>query len=211
VLSHAADFFQGVLGYWEVAEGYLMRILDAVPDHPDAFARLERRFNDSKSSARLVELYAQVAGRPSKSPGPLATAVVNIVSRLPSSSPVSDEACRKLLVLLPESPSLLGVLEGHSRTTGRVELACSLLEESLDRFPGAPTEMLERRRQLVKLYLGEANAPEKAIEHVEELLNHDPSDTQARAAAERLLREPQVASRAAAALQEARRNARERG
>jgi tetratricopeptide (TPR) repeat protein len=211
VLLHAADFFQGVLGYWDVAESYLSRILEVIPDHADAFARLERRFSESKASTRLVELYARVAGRPSKPPGPLATAVVNIVSRLPSTSPVSDEACRKLLVLLPESPSLLGVLEGHSRNTGRFDLACSLLEESIERFPGTAAETLEKRRQLIKLYLGDANAPAKAIAHVEALLIHDPSDAQARAAADRLLREPQVASRAAAALQEARRTARERG
>ena len=71
--------------------------------------------------------------------------------------------------------------------------------------------MLERRRQLIRLYLGEAGMPDKAIGHVEVLLSQDPTDSQARAAAERLLRDPQVASRAAAALHEARRNARDRG
>jgi tetratricopeptide (TPR) repeat protein len=211
LLLHAADFCQGILGNADAAEGYLWRILEAVPDHADAFDRLERRLSASRENMRLVELYALVAAKPSRPPGELATAVVNIISQFPSQLPVSDETCRKLLVLLPESPTLLSVLEGHCRNTGRAPLACSLLEESLVRFPGTQAEMLERQRQLIKLYLGDANAPEKAILHLEALLVQDPSDTQARAAAERLLRSPQVASRAAAALQEARRNARERG
>ena len=211
LLLHAADFCQGIVGHADAAEGYLWRILEVVPDHADAFARLERRFSASRNNMRLVELYALVAAKPSRSPGALATAVLNIISQLPSQSPVSDETCRKLLVLLPESPTLLNVLEGHCRNTGRAALACSLLEESLDKFPGTQAEILERQRQLIKLYLGEANAPEKAISYVEALLLQDPSDAQSRAAAERLLRSPQVASRAAAALQEARRNTRERG
>jgi hypothetical protein len=156
-------------------------------------------------------LYALVAAKPSRPPAALATAVLNNISQFPSQWPVSDETCRKLLVLLPESPTLLNVLEVHCRNTGRAALACSLLEEALDKFPGTQAEMLERQRQLIKLYLGDANAPEKAISHVEALLLQDPSDVQTRAAAERLLRSSQVASRAAAALQEARRNARERG
>jgi tetratricopeptide (TPR) repeat protein len=211
LLLHAADFCQGILGNADAAEGYLWRVLEAVPDHAEAFTRLERKFSASRNNMRLVELYALVAVNPSRPPGALATAVLNNISQFPSQSPVSEETCRKLLVLLPESPTLLSVLEGHCRNTGRAALACSLLEESFDKYPGTQAEMLERRRQLIKLYLGDANTPEKAILPVEVLLVQDPSDAQARAAAERLLRSPQVASRAAAALQEARRNARERG
>lgn len=210
LLLHAADFCLGVLGDAVAADGYLWRVLEVVSDHEEAFARLDRRFNGAQNRVRVVELYALVAAKPPKPPGELATAVVNIISQLPSSSPVSDEACRRLLVLLPESPTLLAVLEGHCRNTRRAALACTLLEASLQDFPGSKPEMVERRRQLIKLYLGEANAPEKAIGHVELLLVQDASDPQARAAAERLLREPQVASRAAAALQEARRDLRDR-
>ena len=210
LLLHAADFCQGMLGDSAAAEVFLWRILETVPDHADAFARLERRFNASKNNMRLVELYALVAAKPPKPPGELATAVLNIISRMPSTSRVSDEVCRRLLVLLPQSPTLLGVLVTHCLNTGRVALACALLEESLDSYPGTKAEGVERRRHLIKLYLGDANKPDKAIAHVESLLAQDPSDTQARAAAERLLRDPQVASRAAAALQEARRSARDR-
>jgi tetratricopeptide (TPR) repeat protein len=211
LLLHAADFFQGIVGDGAAAEGYLLRVLEAEPDHADAFARLDRRYSAAKDTLHLIELYALVSVRAPKPKAVLATGVLHMVSQLPKHSAISDEACRKLLVLLPESPTLLGLLEVHCTNTGRSPLACALLEQALTDYPATKTETVERQRHLVKLYLGEANAPAKAITHVEDLLVRDPSDSQARAAAERLLREPQVASRAAAALQVARRDARDRG
>ena len=211
LLLHAADFCQGILGDGVAAEGYLSRVLELVPDHEDAFSRLELRFSAAKDKIRLVELYALVAAKPPRPPGTLATAAVNILSQLSSKSPVSDDACRKLLALLPESPTLLGVLETHCLSTGRPTLACTLLEESLGIWSGTKSEVTERRRHLIALYLGDANSPSKAIVHLENLLIQNPNDAQARSAAERLLRDPHVASRAAAALQMARRDARDRG
>ena len=210
VLLHAADFFQGILGDGDGAEGFLRRILESVSDHADAFARLERRFTAANDRVRLAELYALVAAKPPRTPGELATAVLDIISVLPKQTPLSDEACRKLLVLVPESQTLLGVLEKHCRNTGRIELACEILETSLDSDAVSKGTMVERHQRLIELYMCDAKTPEKAISHVEYLLDQDPADAQARAAAERLLSDRQVASRAAAALQAARRQLRER-
>jgi len=209
VLLHAADFSQGILGDGAAAEGYLWRVLETVPNHADAFARLERRVTAAKDNLRLAELYALVAAEPPISPGALATAAIKAISQLPSEAPLSDNACRKLLVLLPQMRSLLALLETHCRHTGRFALACNLLEASLADDSATPAETEERRRRLIELYLGDAKTPEKAISHVETLLNKDASDAQARAAAERLLRVPQVASQAAAMLQAARRHIRD--
>jgi hypothetical protein len=210
VLLHAADFSQGILGNGAAAEGFLWRVLEAVSDHADAFARLERRFGAAEDRVRLAELFALVAANPPKPPGALAKAALDIISLLPSRSPLSDEACQRLLVLLPASHALLGVLETHCRNTSRFGLACTLLEASLDSCPVSKVEVIERRRRLIELYIGDAKVPEKAISHVEDLLQMDPTDAQARSAAERLLRCHQVASRAAAALQAARQNVRDR-
>ena len=210
VLLHAADFFQGVLGDGAGAEGFLWRILESVPDHAEAFARLGRRFSGANDKVRLTELYALVAAKPPITPGELATATLDIITMLPRQSPLSDETCRKLLVLLPESQTLLGALEKHCRNTGRAGLACELLEVSLESDPISKVKMIDRRRRLIELYMGEAKTPEKAISHIEHLLDQDPSDAQARAAAEHLLSDRQVASRAASALQTARRQLRKR-
>ncbi len=210
VLLHAADFFQGIVGDGTAAEGFLWRVLESVSDHRDAFARLERRFSEAEDRVRLAELYALVAANPPKPAGALAKAAIDVVSLLPSRSPLSDEACQRLLVLLPVCQALLGVLETHCRNTGRFGLACALLEKSLDGSHLPKAEVVERRRRLIELYIGDAKAPEKALTHIETLLNQEPTDSQARAAAERLLRYPQVCSQAAAALQAARQNARDR-
>jgi hypothetical protein len=205
LLMHAADFSLGILGDAPGAERFLWRVLEAVPDHADAFDRLERKFQGARDKVKLGELYAAVAVKPSRTPSALARNAQEVVSLLTTETPLPDDACRKLFVLLPENHALLGVLETHLRKTRRFGLTCELLEAGVS---GNPADVIDLRRRLVELYTGDAKTPEKAISHVEVLLKQDPSDSQARAAADRLLRVRDVASRAAAALQEARRNLR---
>jgi hypothetical protein len=64
------------------------------------------------------------------------------------------------------------------------------------------------RRRLVELYIVEVGAPRNALPHIELLLADDPTDELARGAAERLLSNRDVAARAAAVLQAARRQER---
>ncbi len=208
LLVQAADFFQGVVGDAAGAERFLWGVLEAVSDHADAYARLERGINATRDKVRLCELYALVAAKPPMPPDVLAREARDLISLLPSQSPLADEACRKLLVLSPVDQALVWVLETHCRQTGRFGLACELLEESIASSAVAKPEIIKRRHRLIELYIGDAKAPEKAISHVEQLLAQDASDAQALAAAERLLRIPQVSARTAAALLTARRRLR---
>jgi hypothetical protein len=205
VLMHAADFFQGVLGDGKAAEAFLQSVLEVAPGHPEAYKRLERRFETARNELGLVELYATVASSPPKPPDELARRAIKIVALLPAKTPLSDDACKALLALVPASPSLLSVLEAHCRNTGRFGLAAALLEQAIEKHGLPDAVVVEQRRRLIELYLGDAKTPEKAIGHVEELLTRDKFDTEARAAAEDLLSKREVASRAAAALQRARR------
>jgi hypothetical protein len=205
LLMHAADFSQGVIGDSDGAEAHLRNVLEACPGNAEAFSRLERRFGSPGDEVRLVELYAMVASHPPKPADELARRALNIIAQLPAKARISDAACTRLMVLLPASAAIIGVLEAHCRKTNRFALACTLLEQAI-KSPGLPeTRIVEQKRRLVELATGPANLPEKAIAHVEDLLNRDTSDTQARAAAERLLTKREFASRAAAALQRARR------
>jgi tetratricopeptide (TPR) repeat protein len=207
VLVHAASFFQGVLGEVESAVGFLKRALEISPDNREAFQRLERRFDAPEHETELVELYARVAATPPKPADELARRALKIVALLPSKSPLSDDACRGLIALVPANSAILGAVVAHCRKTNRLLLACTLVEQAI--AAGLPeVKALEQHRHLIDLYLGEANTPEKAISHVEALLQRDPSDPQARTAAERLIQNRAVASRAAAALQKARRESR---
>jgi hypothetical protein len=206
VLMHAADFFQGVRGDAVTAESFLERVLAIVPGHAEAFGRLERRFEKLLDARRLLELYANVAAVPPKPVQVLATQAFNRVLQLAAKDEtLSDDACRKLLALVPTNPRLLDGLESHCRATRRPALGAELIERAL-LDEGTPEALrVPRRQRLLDLYMGEAAAPAAAIPHVEKLLERDPADANALKVAEKLLSTREVASRAAAALQAARR------
>lgn len=206
VLMHAADFHLGILGDRDGSTRFLQRVLDVVPDHPEAFQRLETRFESAGDRQQLGELYAKVAAHPPRPPDQLARQVVNTVVPLPAKTPLSDEACRKLLTLASSSLRVIDVLDAHACRTGRPLLACALRETALETLEMSEPTRLEQRRRLLELYLGEAKTPARAMDHVEVLLDRDPDDKKARDAAQKLLSHRDVASRAASALHAARQN-----
>lgn len=210
LLMHAADFMQGVMGDPAAAEALLERVLQIVPGHREAFSRLCRRFEGVKDNHRLVELYAAVAETPPKPANELVPTVVKLVATVSAKTPISEQACKRLLALVPAGISLVWELEAHCRKTDRAALACELIEQTLSDHRLPSKSVAELRRAVVSIYMEEARTPEKALPHVEALLAEDPGDTHARSAAEKLLANKIVASRAAALLQELRRRSRAR-
>jgi hypothetical protein len=208
LLVHAADYLQGVLGDRDTAEALLHQVLELVPGHPEAFKRLERRYTELRDNMRLLDIYGLVAEVPPVNPDDLAHAVANAIAVLPARSPLPDETCRRLVPLVGASLSVLDALEVHCKKTDRPALACEVVEAALERFEIPKKIVWELRRTLADLYSGDAALPDKAISHVEALLEHDPSDARARTAANRLLSSRSVGSRAANALNQARRTTR---
>ena len=206
VLMHAADFHTGVMGDVETANTFLMAVLDLVPGHSEAYERLERRFEGDKP--KLIELYAAVAESPPKTAEQLANTALNLIVPLTAKTPLSDEVCRRLVAFAPSTPAILDALEAHCLKTNRAPLACALREAALGRGELPAAVVAQQRRRLIELYIDVAGTPAEAMPHVEALLERDAADAQARAAAERLLRTREVASRAATVLNEARRQAR---
>lgn len=203
---HAADFFQGALGDPATAEGYLERAALSVPGHPDAFARLEPRLEAAADPRRALELYASAAAVPPIAPATLAVKAMNRLLILSPKTPLAEDACKKLVELVPAVPRLIHALEGHCRASGRPALGAFCIESAL-LDPSLPSPIVvELRHRLVELYLGEVATPASAIDHVEDLLTRDPGDAVARKAAEKLLSTREVASRAAALLQVVRRS-----
>jgi hypothetical protein len=202
---HAADYFQGIRGDNATSESYLEKTLRAVPGHAEAFMRLEPRIDSAYDPRRAAELYAGAAQNPPIPSTTLATKAMHKILLLTADTPLSDDACRALVVLVPANTRLVRVLESHCRQTNRAALACAIMEDAiLD--PDLPEEALqELRYRIIELYLGEAATPASAIPHVEELLKRDPADAVAKKAAEKLLGTRAVASRAAGVLQTARR------
>lgn len=203
---HVADYFQGVLGDAATCESYLEKVAQTVPGHPIAYARLEPRVEAAADPRRALELYASAAASPPIAPATLAVKAMNRLLLLPAKQPLADDACKKLVELVPAVPRLLNALEGHCRLTQRPALAAWLIEAAL-LDPSLPSPIVvEQRTRVIDLYMGDAANPAAAIDHVEDLLQRDPGDAAVRKVAERLLGVNEVASRAAAALALARRS-----
>lgn len=208
VLMHAADFHQGVIGDADGAQEFLERVQRVMPGHRESFSRLERRFEAQRDPRRLAELYAVAGAAIPERADELASRALNKIVPLPASQPLSDDACKRIVGLAMTQPALFDVLDAHCRKTKRFALAAELAELALANATLPAAIALKQRRRVIELYTGEAGAPAKAIAHVEALLASDPSDAVARAGAEKLLSNREVAPRAAAALQIARRQAR---
>jgi hypothetical protein len=211
VLVHAADFHQGILGDGNAAEAFLFRVQRIVPGHADAFARLERRLEARTDARGLIELYAIAASADLEGASSLVSKIVNKLVPLPASLPLSEEACKRVVALAPVHPILFDVLDAHCKKGKRFDLTCKLFEQALTDPELPKTVAVTTRRRLVELYVVEVDEPASAMPHIEELLTEDATDELARGAAERLLSNRDVAARAAAALQKARRLSRRAG
>ncbi len=205
VLLRAANFFEKALGDDPASEHYLERVLDVVPGHAEAFARLEARVEKALDSSRLVALCAKVASVPPKPATVLATQALNKLVLLSPKTPLADEICRQLVALVSANPKVLDALDKHCCATKRPLLACALTEDALRTANAEDDLVVQWRERLIELYMGEAESPPEAMPHVEELLNRDATHAKALDTAERLLGTRKVATRAAAALRNARR------
>jgi hypothetical protein len=206
ILMHAADFFQGVLGDTQTSEAHLKHVLDLIPGHPEAFARLEKKFAAASNKHDLIELYAKVSEKPPKPADELARTALNAMMVLPGGSALSDEACKQLVGYVPVCVSMLVGLDTHCRKTGRTELAGTLIEQAIEHYNLAKVELTDLRRRLIDIY-EDAGVRGKSMPHVEWLLDMDPGDTKARAAAEKLITHREVGARATAAIRQAKKKA----
>lgn len=209
VLMHAVEYFQDVLNDEDTAEVFLERILQIDPTEREAYARFESILERLLDGRRLLELYALVAHVPPKPLATLATQAFHRLLQLAPKDPLSDAACLALVALADTNPRLVDALESHCRATRRPALACAVLEQAIeDEIAGEEADearIAQWRDRLIQLYAFEVGTPEAAIAHVEKLLEGEPAHPNAIKVAERLLSAREVASRAAAALQAARR------
>lgn len=205
VLLQAATFFQGILGDTELAEQFLERVLEVHPSHAEAFDRLERRRRTANDRRGLVRLYSLVASAPPIPVSQIATRVTNeLLVPLPAATPLSDETCRRLLLLVPLNLRLLDLLDEHCKSSGRSPLGCELRERVLANPELPEAAFVPQRRRLLERYLEGGNPPPQALDYAEQLLARSPNEAVALQAVDKLLRVPAVATRAAALLRDRR-------
>ena len=197
----AATFFGDVLGDEIGATTYLERALGASPAHGGAFERIDAQLTRVNDDKKLAELCVQSAAH---RPKPEQIELLKRAALLFERASLDDKAIetyQQLVRLDPRDEQLRNALEARFVRANRFRDVVRMLEHALAAEPGPPADEAARIRQkLIEAFANQLKEPERAMPHVEALLETDPTNVEARRVANRLLESKGLAARAAAAL-----------
>src|SRR5262249_27018379 len=197
----AAKFFGDVLGDEFGATTYLERALGAFPGHIGAFERIDAqltRIDDNKKLAELCVMTAAHRARPEQ------IELLKRAAHLFDRAPLEDKAIEtyeQLVRLDPTDEELRNALEARFVRANRYRDVARMFEQALASDPPPPEPEAARIRQkLIEVFANQLKEPERAMPHIESLLEADPTNFEARRVAQRLLESKGLAARAAAVL-----------
>jgi tetratricopeptide (TPR) repeat protein len=197
----AATFFGDVLGDEFGATTYLERALAAFPGHIGAFDRIDVQLTRTDDNKRLAELCVLTAPHRQRIDQ---IAILKRAALLFEKAALEDKAIetyQQLVRLDPSDESLRNALEVRFVKANRYRDVARMLEQALAVDPTPPEDEGHRIRQkLIEVFANQLKEPERAMPHVEALLEFDASNVEARRVATRLLESKGLAARAAAAL-----------
>ncbi len=201
VFVEAARFFRDLFDDPSGAVVYLERAIAAVPDHPEAFARLEQVLIDEQDAARMAALYVGAAARQRDAEDRLRLLRngIALIQGFPRSEDELISLHEQVLKLDgADEPSRAATIELYS-AAGRHRDAARAIEQALS--AGIPSDAANTlRERAIHLYANDLKEPQRAAPFIEELLAADPNNPVARDAATALLKNRTVAARVAAAL-----------
>ena len=207
----AAIFFGEVLGDEFGATTYLEKALGAYPGHNGAFERIDARLTRVDDHKKLADLSVQAASqRPRDEQGVLLRRAATLYERA-GLEDKAIETYQSLVKLEPGDEQLRGALESRYVKANRFRDLARMLEQALAGLTenaSAEGEALDQeaanriRAKLIEVFANQLKEPERAMPHVEALLDVDPTHPDARRVATRLLESKGLAARAAAALAE---------
>jgi tetratricopeptide (TPR) repeat protein len=207
----AATFFGDVLGDELGATNYLERALAAFPGHAGAFARIDAQLTRVDDHKKLAELCVQTAAH---HPRPEQIALLKRAAQLFERASLEDKAIetyQQLVRLEPGDEELRNALEARFVKANRYRDVARILEQALALEPKPSEDEAGRIRQkLIEVFAYQLKEPERAMPHVEAILETDPTNAEARRVATRLLESKGLAARAAAALATGAENTAER-
>jgi tetratricopeptide (TPR) repeat protein len=197
----AATFFGDVLGDEFGATTYLERALGAFPGHVGAFERIDAQLTRTEDHKKLAELCVQTAAHRQR---PEQIELLKRAAGLYERASLEDKAIetyQQLVKLDPSDEELRNTLEARFIRANRYRDVARMLEQALASDPPPPKhEALRIRQKLVEVFANQLKEPERAMPHVEALLEADPTNAEARRVATRLLESKGLAARAAAVL-----------
>jgi len=197
----AATFFGDVLGDEFGATTYLEKALTVFPGHAGAFERIDAQLTRVGDNKKLAELCVHTSAH---RPRPEQLELLKRAASLFERGSLDDKAIetfQQLVRLEPGDEQLRDALEIRFVRANRYRDVARMLEQALAADPPPPDDEAGRVRQkLIEVFANQLKEPERAMPHVEALLESDPTNLEARRVATRLLESKGLAARAAAAL-----------
>lgn len=197
----AATFFGDILGDEFGATTYLEKALGVQPGHAGAFERIDAQLSRTGDDKKLAELC--VATAPHR-PKPDQIELLKRAATLFERAGLEDKAIetyQQLVRLDPSDEYLRNALEQRYVKANRFRDVARMLEQALSADPPLDgDEALRVRGKLIDVFANQLKEPERAMPHVEAILEADPTNPEARRVATRLLESKGLAARAAAAL-----------
>ena len=201
VLYRAATFFADQLGDEVGAATYLEKALAAHAGHAGAFERLDALLTRTEDHKRLAELCVQTAQHRQR---PEQIELLKRAASLFEKAGLDDksiETFQSLVRLDAQDEELRNALEQKFIKANRFRDVARMLEQALTGEPPPAQEEQNRiRSKLIEVFANQLKEPERAMPHVEALLEREPHNADARRVAMRLLESKGLAARAAAAL-----------
>jgi tetratricopeptide (TPR) repeat protein len=197
----AAAFFGEVLGDEFGATTYLEKALTAWPAHAGAFERIDAQLTRVDDNKKLADLCIHTAQHRTKAEQSMLLKRAAVLYERANLEDKAIETYQSLVKIDPSDESLRNALEARYVKANRYRDVARMLEQALVSDPPPETEDAGRiRSKLVEVFANQLKEPERAMPHVEALLEVDPTHPDARRVATRLLESKGLAARAAAAL-----------
>jgi tetratricopeptide (TPR) repeat protein len=197
----AAAFFGEVLGDEFGATTYLEKALTAWPAHAGAFERIDAQLTRVDDNKKLADLCIHTAQHRPKAEQSMLLKRAAVLYERANLEDKAIETYQQLVKLEPGDESLRNALEARYVKANRYRDVARMLEQALAADPPPEAEDASRiRAKLVEVFANQLKEPERAMPHVEALLEVDPTHPDARRVATRLLESKGLAARAAAAL-----------
>jgi tetratricopeptide (TPR) repeat protein len=199
----AAGFFGEVLGDEFGATTYLEKALTAWPAHVGAFERIDAQLTRVDDNKKLADLCIHTATHRSKTDQGMLLRRAAVLYERANLEDKAIETYQNLVKLDPSDEAMRNALEARYVKANRYRDVARMLEQALAADPPPDAESAGRiRAKLVDVFANQLKEPERAMPHVEALLEADPTHPDARRVATRLLESKGLAARAAAALSE---------
>jgi len=199
----AATFFGEVLGDEFGATTYLERALGAYPAHAGAFERIDAQLTRVDDHKKLADLCIQTASHRSREEQVVLYKRAAALYERGNLEDKAIETYQQLVRMEPGDEQLRDALEGRYVRANRYRDVARMLEQALAAEPAPAGDDAARiRGKLIEVFANQLKEPERAMPHVEALLEVDPTHPDARRIATRLLESKGLAARAAAALAE---------